>query len=347
VLCQDTESFHAETDAVLSAGLAHSSYVTVDDTGSRHRGKNAYVTHIGNEYFAWFKSTLSKSRINFLELLRAGDGSYWINATALEYMQQQGLSQLLLEALREHQIPGFANQQAWHEQLQRLGIDTARERRIATEGALLGCLKRQGVINDLAIISDDAGQFDVLLHGLCWVHTERLVHKLLPFSDAHREDIARVRGEIWELYADLKRYKEHPESAQKTALGMRFDAIFTQNTRFTTLNRLLKRIHRNKSELLLVLDRPDVPLHTNGSEGAIRDHVKKQKVSGGTRSDLGRQCRDTFSSLKKTCRKLGISFWEYLTDRISYRDRIPPLCELIKQRMTGPGNVGPPFAPGF
>ena len=347
LLCQDKEPFHAEKDTVLSTGLAHSTYVTVDDTGSRHQGKNAYVTHIGNDYFAWFKSTLSKSRINFLELLRADDSSYWINDTALEYMKQQGLPQFLLEALREHEIAGFANQQAWHEHLQRLGIDTPRQRRIATEGALLGCLKRQGVINDLAIISDDAGQFNVLLHGLCWVHTERLVHKLLPFNDEHREDIARVRGEIWELYADLKLYKEHPASEQKTALEMRFDAIFTQKTRFTTLNRLLKRIQRNKSELLLVLDRPDVPLHTNGSEGDIRDHVKKQKVSGGTRSDLGRQCRDTFSSLKKTCRKLGISFWQYLTDRISYSDRIPPLSELIKQRMAWSGNVGPPLAPGF
>lgn len=347
LLCHDKEPFHAEKDAVLSAGLAHSTYVTVDDTGTRHQGKNAYVTHIGNDYFAWFKSTLSKSRINFLELLRAGDSSYWINDTALDYMKQQGLSQLLLEALSEHETAGFSNQQAWHEQLQRLGIDTLRYRRIATEGALLGCLKRQGVIDDLAIISDDAGQFNVLLHGLCWVHAERLVHTLLPLNDEHREDIARVRDQIWELYADLKLYKEHPASAQKTALKMRFDAIFTQKTRFMTLNQLLKRIARNKSELLLVLDRPDVPLHTNGSEGAIRDHVKKHKVSGGTRSDLGQQCRDTFSSLKKTCRKLGISFWQYLNDRISYSDRIPPLSELIKQRMASLGNVGPPFAPGF
>jgi Transposase IS66 family len=347
LLCHNKERFHAEKDDLLSTGLAHSTYVTVDDTGARHQGKNAYVTHIGNDYFAWFKSTLSKSRINFLELLRAGDSSYWINDTALDYMKQQGLSQLLLKALTEHEIVGFENQQAWHEHLQRLGIDALRYRRIATEGALLGCLKRQGVINDLAIISDDAGQFNVLLHGLCWVHTERLVHTLLPLNDEHREDIAQVRGQIWELYADLKLYKEHPASAQKTALEMRFDAIFTQKTRFTTLNQLLKRIHRNQSELLLVLDRPDVPLHTNGSEGDIRDHVKKQKVSGGTRSDLGRLCRDTFSSLKKTCRKTSISFWEYLTDRISYSDHIPPLSELIKQRMASPGNIGPPFAPGF
>ena len=59
--------------------------------------------------------------------------------------------------------------------------------------------------------------------------------------------------------------------------------------------------------MLLVLKRPDIVLHTNGSEGDIRGHVKWRKISGGTRSALGKRCRDGFASLKKTCRKLGIS----------------------------------------
>src|SRR2546430_8973321 len=92
----------------------------------------------------------------------------------------------------------------------------------------------------------------------------------------------------------------------------RFDEIFTTKTRFEALNQVLKRLHRNKAELLLVLEQPEVPLHTHDSERDIRDYVKKRKVSGGTRSDLGRRCRDTFASLKKTCRKLGVSFWEFL-----------------------------------
>jgi hypothetical protein len=81
-----------------------------------------------------------------------------------------------------------------------------------------------------------------------------------------------------------------------------------------------------------VLDRPDIALHTNGSERDLRDPVKKRKVSGGTRSDLGRRCRDTFMSLKRTCRKLGVSFWQYLTDRIAHTYAIPPLPDLIQQR---------------
>jgi len=72
-------------------------------------------------------------------------------------------------------------------------------------------------------------------------------------------------------------------------------------------NQLLKRIHSNKRKLLLVLQRPGIPLQTHGSETDIRDYVKKRKVSGGTRSDEGRRCCDTFVSLKKTSRKLDIS----------------------------------------
>jgi hypothetical protein len=82
-----------------------------------------------------------------------------------------------------------------------------------------------------------------------------------------------------------------------------------------------------------VLDRPEIPLHTNGSETDIRDYVKRRKVSGGTRSEEGRRCRDTFASLKKTCRKLDISFWHYLSDRLGIGDQIiAPLPDIITER---------------
>lgn len=330
LLLAGKELFHEEKDALLTTGLAVSSQVTVDDTGARHRGKNGYVTHIGNDFFAWFRSTESKSRINFLKLLRAAHADYRINDQALAYMEQQTLPKAPLRHLRRHRRQHFANQEQWEAHLQCLGITSARHCRIATEGALLGSLLDHGLSPDLAIISDGAGQFNVLLHGLCWVHAERLVHKLIPLDEAHRRDIASVRDQIWSFYAQLKEYKKHPTVEHKGELQARFDTIFTQRTRFETLNQTLKRLHRNKAELLLVLERPDVPLHTNGSEGDIRDYVKKNKVSGGTRSDTGRRCRDTFTSLKKTCRKLGVSFWDYLTDRISLANEIPPLAELVK-----------------
>ncbi|UHD15889.1 IS66 family transposase [Thiocapsa bogorovii] len=142
----------------------------------------------------------------------------------------------------------------------------------------------------------------ILLHALCWVHAERLVHQLIPLNDHKLADQARGRGEIRDLYADLKAYRRNPDPALRPILEERFDAIFNQRTSYTTLDGTLKRLHTHKSELLRVLGRPDLVLHTSGSEGDIRGYVKCRKISGGTRSDLGKDWRDGFASLKKTCR---------------------------------------------
>ena len=114
----------------------------------------------------------------------------------------------------------------------------------------------------------------------------------------------------------------------------RFDRIFHRRTGFATLDRLLERLHANKPELLRVLDRPDIPLHTNGSERDIRCHVIKRKISGGTRSDTGRDCRDAFLGLMHTCAKLGIAFWDYLGDRLGITGHatITALPDLIRCR---------------
>jgi hypothetical protein len=117
-------------------------------------------------------------------------------------------------------------------------------------------------------------------------------------------------------------------------LRARFDRIFKRRTGFVLLDRLLARLHANKAELLLVLDRPEIPLHTNGSENDIRCQVTKRKISGGTRSDAGRDCRDAFLGLMKTCRKLGLSFWDYLGARLGSRDApaVPLLPDLVRAR---------------
>ena len=112
----------------------------------------------------------------------------------------------------------------------------------------------------------------------------------------------------------------------------RFDRIFRRRTGFVTLDRLLQRLHANKAELLTVLDRPEIPLHTNGSERDIRCHVIK--ISGGTHSDTGRDCRDAFLGLMHTCTKLGIAFWDYLGDRLRtpQHPAVPWLADLIGSR---------------
>ena len=332
IITQGKEDFHAEKEDLLRVGLDLSDYVHVDDTGARHKGKNGYCTHIGNEMFAYFASTASKSRINFLQLLRAGRDGYVLSDDALAYMRVQKLPKGTLALLAGHEHKALDSVQQWLATLKGLGITKPRHVRIATEGALLGCVLEHDSMRDLVIVSDDAGQFDVLRHALCWIHAERVFVKLVGFNDAQREALATVRSEIWEFYAELKAYKVAPDAQKKASLDARFDKLCATKTCFVSLNLALQRMHRNKSELLLVLERPDIPLQNNLSERDIRDHVRKRKISGSTRSDEGRRCRDTFASLKKTCRKHGISFWAYLNDRVRGVHQIPPLSEWLRHR---------------
>ncbi len=129
-----------------------------------------------------------------------------------------------------------------------------------------------------------------------------------------------------------------PTLRHRTELRARFDRIFKRQTGFATLDRLLERLHANKPALLMVLDRPEVPLHINGSENDIRCQVTKRKVSGGTRSDTGRDCRDAFLSLAKTYSKLRIAFWDYLGSRLAVPacPTIPCLPDLVSLRCRSP-----------
>jgi Transposase IS66 family len=206
--------------------------------------------------------------------------------------------------------------------------------RIATEGALWGAIKAHGLLPGTVIVSDDAGQFLVGCHALCWVHAERLVHKLDPFTDHQRRAQQSQRALIWWFYRDLKAYQREPTPRRRSELRARFDRLFQRRTGFVVLDRLLARLQANKSELLRVLERPEIPLHTNGSENDIRCYVTRRKISGGTCSDQGRDSRDTFLGLMKTCQKLGLSFWDYLGARLAIRKApaVAPLPDLIRAR---------------
>ena len=338
LLIDGQDDFLMETREVLRAGLETADWITVDDTGARHRGANGVCTQIGNDNFAWFGTTGSKSRLNFLGLLRAGHTDYVINDAALDYMRDHALAGALVQRLATHERRQFADDRAWLDHLEQLGLAglqvTPDPVRVATEGALWGAVSAHGFLCDTVVVSDDAGQFNIGQHALCWIHAERLVHKLDTFTDDQRAVQQRVRSLIWQIYADLKDYRISPTPCRRDQLRARFDYIFCQRTGFVSLDRLLQRLHANKAALLTVLDHPEIPLHTNGSENDIRCQVTKRKVSGGTRSDVGRDCRDAFLGLAKTCAKLGIAFWDYLGSRLAIPDQpiVPSLADLIRIR---------------
>ena len=334
LLSSKQEVFLKENMEVLRAGLASASWLTVDDTGARHKAQNGFCTHIGNDRFAFFATTGSKSRLNFLELLRAGRDDYVINEAALAYMREHKLPKATI-ALFEGEEQRFAGREAFMAHLQKLGLTGLKVRpdpvQIGTEAALWGSVAGQGLLDGAVIVSDGAGQFRIAEHALCWVHAERLIHKLDTFCEAHVQAKERIRARIWRLYNALKAYRQTPTPRRASELKRRFEAIFSAETGFATLDRLLARLRAQKDELLLVLKRPDIPLNTNGSENDIRCQVTRRKISAGTRSDAGRDARDAFLGLMKTCAKQAISFWDYLGHRLGVLEAptVPRLAALV------------------
>ena len=330
------ETFRAEDAEVLRAGLSSAPFVTVDDTGARHRGKPGFTTHIGSDRFAVFRTGPSKSRLAFLGNLLGGAASYVVNEAALVYMRACNLSLALIDKLAGHPTRLFASHQEWTRHLDALGFADLRITpdpvRVASEGALWGAVREQGLLGKAIVVSDGAGQFRVGEHALCWVHAERLVHKLVPANEKQRNAIEVARRMIWWFYAALKEYKLTPSPEKAERLRAQFDRIFDRcRTGYATLDSLLRRLFRLKDDLLRVLDHPHIPLHTNASENDIRVFVTKRKISGGTVSDRGPDARDVMLGLAKTCRKLKIPFFGYLGARLGISGpEIPDLATLVK-----------------
>jgi hypothetical protein len=332
ILIVDKDVFHEEKVAVFEAGISHSEEINTDDTGARHNGKNGVCTHIGSPLFCYFESTFSKSRANFLGILRGRHIDYVLSEDALLYAFDQGISAKGQTTLDNNANKRFADKTAWENFLKKQGLTSEKDQRIATEAALLGSAVLHGLNPNMGVMSDGAGQFDVLTHALCWIHEERHYRKFITLTEEERVLIDGIRDAIWTLYEQLKEYKITPTQELRVHIEEEFDGLCTCKTEVSAINDLLKNTFSRRSGLLRVLDYPWLSLHNNDSERDIREYVKKRKISGSTRSSLGRKARDTFASLKKTCRKLGVCFWDYLRDRIGRLGQIKPLSDLIAEK---------------
>ncbi len=213
MLTQDKEVFHQEKAEILQVGLVVSSYIGVDDTGARHQGQNGYCTVVGNDWFTYFESTASKSRLNFLQVLQGGQRDYVVNQAARNYWEKYEIAAAIVAKLTQGPQQ-FTEETTWQAHLQELGITGARHVRVVTEGALLGGLVSRGVSPDLHVLSDGAGQFVIFAHCSCWIHMERPLPRLVPHNEEHRAAIEGARQRIWEFYQELKTYKKQPDAAR-------------------------------------------------------------------------------------------------------------------------------------
>lgn len=335
VLMQRRKDFHEEKSELLNAGIKALKQIQVDDTGGRHKGQNCYSTMISNDFFSYVETTGSKSRENFFQLLHGKTPKYLINNDTREYIAKTNPSSILGGYLLLHDKNLEMDATTWEKFLLSINITTDKDIKLVSEAALYASLINHGVPKDLGVHGDDAGQFNAFVRSLCWVHEERHYRKIIALDDATRAAIEKIRTEIWEFYRLLKAYKIEPTPETKAAIFQKFDTLFSQETASFTLNKQLAKTYAKKEELLRVLDRPGTPLNNNMTETDIREVVVKRKISGGTRSFEGKKCRDTFISLKKTCRKLKISFWDYLSDRVNGFNKISRLEKIILSHARG------------
>ena len=184
------------------------------------------------------------------------------------------------------------------------------------------------------MISDDAKQFLLvaLYHALCWLHEIRHYKKMNPVLEYHHTQLIGFLTEIWKFYELLKEYKKTPDEQQKKFLKRRFDELFSTKTCYGELDKRIALTRGKKDALLLVLTYPEIPLHNNPAEIALRELVIKKKISYGTRSEHGRIAWENMMSILDTCRKHGVSFFDYVRDIFSDEYSMPRLSTLISEK---------------
>ena len=184
------------------------------------------------------------------------------------------------------------------------------------------------------LLCDDAPQFKLVTEelGLCWIHDGRHYKKLEPCIAHHQCLLDSFEVEYWDFYKQLLVFPKTPTPECAVQLSEKFDSLFSTVTGYDALDERIAKTNAKKSHLLMLLRHPEIPLHNNAAELAARLRVRKRVVSYGPRSEKGIRAWDTFNTLYGTAKKLGVSFYHYIYDRISKTNQMQPLAELIAQK---------------
>jgi hypothetical protein len=340
LLIKDQEGFHAEKDAVYEAGLQSSPWQQTDDTLTRVDGENQHCHVVCNPVYTTYHTRPSKERLSVLDVLRNGRKRIFrLNAEALGYLENLTWSKKVWRRLQSWTAESCEQDLEENVFLERM--ETAlpklsqQQRKALIDAAAVAAYHVETDFPVVqALVCDDAPQFNWLSREmmLCWVHAGRPFKKLIPVVAMHRELLADFLKQFWEYYHQLLAYRQKPTSEESIRLESEFDHLFSTRTGYDELDQRIAKTQAKKTSLLLVLKYPELPLHNNAAELAVRQRVRKRDVSFGPRTDEGVRAWDTFASLAATAKKLDVSFYHFLHDRISAEHQIPPLADLIKLR---------------
>lgn len=336
LLVQGQDAFHAEAQAIGAAGLASSPWQHLDDTATPVDGATQHCHVLANPLYSRYQTTPRKDRLTVLDVLRNGQPRrYRVDATALTALAALPLARATRQALAhlpvEEDVDEAALTRRLAEHVPRLsradGLRVREALALAAERARAGPPVR-------LVVCDDAPQFVGVSEALqlCWIHEGRHYQKLDPQVPRHRTLLRRFRRRFWRYYRQLLAYRAAPSPAEARRLRRAFDRLFATQTGYAALDRRIAVTRGHKAALLQVLDHPEVPLHNNPAELAVRRRVRKRKVSYGPQSAAGVRAWDTFQTLAATAAKLGVSFYAYLHDRLAQTNALPALADLITER---------------
>lgn len=328
ILLEEADEFARVSEEILQAGLSEAPYIRTDDTGALHKHKNGYCTHIGGEHFAYYKTTFSKSRANFLEIILQGKEGYRINDAMIWHLFQGGVEDDVLNLFEEYKGKKFNVKAGINRFLTRLNLYGKKLRAQCLEAAIVGYISEELLKEGQILLSDRAGQFAVFDHAACWVHMERPLRKIPASSKSVKKELELVRKAVWQLYHTLK--DSALTQTGREEVERQYDALVAMTSISPAITTVIDSFRQYRDEMLKALDHPGVPLHNNDSERDIRGFVKRRKISGSTKSEKGKKFRDGLASLKQTCFRLGISFWKYSSDW--FRLKPPDLAQLVRQR---------------
>lgn len=310
ILMNESLAYQRVTEEILSAGLGSASYIRVDDTGAKHQHENSYCTHIGGKHFAYYKTTPSKSRENFLKILLQGSEGYLINQAFIWHLFQLGVEDDLLNHFEEFIGKSYKTKKGMNRLLNGLGIANKKLRLQCIEAGLVGYISKTILKPGQVLLSDRAGQFAVFNHAACWVHMERPLRKLKVTSPEAENELEQVRDAIWNLYDKVKEAAITQKG--KEEVYQLYDQLLEMRSISPGINEVIASFARYREELLKALDYPELPLHNNDSERDIRGVAKRRNISGSTKSEEGKAFRDGLMTLQQTCARLGISFVVFL-----------------------------------
>jgi regulator of replication initiation timing len=337
LLIKNQEMFHAEKVAVCETGLESGPWQHTDQTSTRVDGQEQHCNILCNPLYTIYSTTPHKDRLSILDVLRNGRARrFRLNEEALSYLETVPLS----KAMRRW-LWGERSDQDWDE--------STFVERLDTHWPKLGGPQRQAILNGAAVaayhveedvpivrllVCDDAPQYAGLTEAMaqCWVHEGRHYKKLMPVFVHHLDLLTDFRNQFWRFYDELLAYQRHPAPEESTRLEARFDELFSTCTGYEALDARIAKTREKKTPLLMVLKHPEIPLHNNPAELEARQRVRKRDVSFGPRTQDGVKAWDTFMSLAATATKLGISFYQYIHDRITQANRVPSLAALIAAR---------------